>query len=184
MRLLLLVATLCVLGCSSTTVNATPWGTVGGIPFAPVDGFFLASQAPNGDFNFIVFAVDQFGYCGALARNTNSYLANMNVATFTYSNPVGTGQLDPVVGSYPVTLAPGPASSAQVAFQSFNKCVVSPQTPGTSGNVVLNGIAIDGSQIAGSVNVGFTSGSMTGTYSAPFCDLSRSVNGPSVCLQN
>jgi hypothetical protein len=184
MRLLLLIATLSVLGCSSTTVTASPWGTVGGIPFAPVDGFFLASQATNGDYNFIVFAVDQFGYCGALAQNSNSYLANMNVATFTYSNPVGTGQLDPVLGPYPVTAAPGPASSAQVAFQSFNNCVVSPQTPGTSGMISLTGISIDGNQISGSVNVGFTSGSLAGTYTAPYCDLSGAVSGPNTCFQN
>jgi hypothetical protein len=184
MRLLLLVSAVCVLGCSSTTVTASPWGSVGGIPFAPVDGFFLESAAPNGDYNLIVFAVDQFNYCGALANNSNSFLANMNVATFTYSNPVGTGPLEPVVGSYPVTLVPGPASSAQVAFQSFNNCVVSPQTPGTSGTVVLSGLGIDGIQLAGSVNVGFTSGSLSGTFSAPFCDLSQSVNGPSTCLPN
>ena len=110
MRLLLAIATACVLGCSSTTVTATPWGTVNGISFAPVDGFFLASAATNGDYNFIVFAVDQFNYCTVLQQNANAYLANMNVATFTYSNPVGTGQFDPALGTYPVTAAPGTSS--------------------------------------------------------------------------
>jgi hypothetical protein len=185
MRLLLAIASVCVLGCSSTTVTATPWGTVGNISFAPVDGFFLASAATNGDYNFIVFAVDRIGYCSVLQQNTNAYLANMNVATFTYSNPVGTGQFDPALGTYPVTLAPGAASTAQVAFQSFNACSVSQPTPGTTGSVVLSAVAVDLSQIVGSANVGFaSSGSLVGTYSPPLCDLSFSFNGPTACVQN
>jgi len=185
MRLLLAIATASVLACSSTTVTVTPWGTVNGIPFAPVDGFFLASAASNGDWNFIVFAVDQFNYCQVLQSNTNAYLANMNVATFTYSNPVGTGQFDPALGTYPVTAAPGTSSSAQVAFQSFNNCNVSQPTAGTTGSAVLSGVAVDLSQISGSVNVGFPdAGSLTGSYLAPLCDLSQSFNGPTACLQN
>ena len=185
MKLLLAIATVCVLGCSSTTMTASPWGNVGGIPFAPVDGFFLASAAPNGDYNFIVFAVDRIGYCSVLQQNTNAYLANMNVATFTYSSPVGTGQFDPALGTYPVTSAPGSANSAQVAFQSFNNCTVSQPLPGTTGSVVLSAVAVDLSQIVGSVNVGFGgSGSLVGNYNAPLCDLSNSFNGPTACVQN
>jgi hypothetical protein len=185
MRLLLAIASLCVLGCSSTTVTASPWGNVGGIPFAPVDSFFLASAAPNGDWNFIFFAVDQFNYCLVLQQNTNAYLANMNVATFTYSNPVGTGQFDPALGTYPVTSVPGTASSAQVAFQSFNHCTVSQPTAGTTGSTVLSAVAADLSQIVGSVNVGFGgSSSLIGNYNAPLCDLTNSFNGPAACVQN
>jgi hypothetical protein len=185
MRLLLAIATACVLGCSSTTITATPWGTVNGIAFAPVDSFFLASAATNGDYNFIVFAVDQVNYCNVLQQNANAYLANMNVATFTYSNPVGTGQFDPALGTYPVTAAPGTSTSAQVAFQSFNQCNVSQPTAGTSGSVVLSGVAVDLSQISGSANVGFGgAGSLAGNFNPPLCDLSNSFNGPAACVPN
>jgi hypothetical protein len=185
MRLLLAIATACVLGCSSTTVTATPWGTVNGISFAPVDGFFLASAASNGDYNFIVFAVDRYNYCQVLQSNTNAYLANMNVATFTYSNPVGTGQFDPALGTYPITAAPGTSSSAQAAFQSFNACNVSQPTAGTTGSAILSGVAVDLSQISGSMNVVFgTAGALAGKYIAPLCDLSQSFNGPTACVQN
>ncbi len=175
----------CLLGCSSSTVTVSPWGTVNGISFAPVDGFFLASIAQNGDYNFIVFAVDRLGYCPLLQQNVNAYFANMNVATFTYSNPVGTGQFDPALGTYPVTAAPGPSSSAQVAFQSFNNCNVSQPTAATTGSVVLSAVAVDLTQIAGSVNVGFgTAGALTGSFNAGLCDLILAPNGPASCIQN
>jgi hypothetical protein len=177
---------MCLLSCSSnTTVPASPWGSVAGIPFAPVDGFFIPSQASNGDYNFIVFAVDQVGYCSVLQANANAYLANMNVATFTYSNPVGTGQFDPALGTYPVTAQPGASSSAQVAFQTFSACNVSQPIAATDGGITLSAVAIDLSQIQGSVNVGFAdAGTLVGQFLAPVCDLSFTVNGPNACFQN
>lgn len=185
MKPLLAVAAVCLLSCSSTTVNATPWGTVDGIPFAPVDGFFVPSQASNGDYNFIVIAVDKLGYCSVLQTNGNAYLANMNVATFTYSNPVGTGQVDPALGTYPVTAQPGSSSSAQAAFQTFSACNVSQPLAATTGSVPLTAVAVDLSQIQGSVNVGFPDGgALVGNFLAPICDLSQSFNGPSSCIQN
>jgi hypothetical protein len=185
MRLLLPIVVACLLGCSSTTVTASPWGSVNGISFAPVDGFFLASIAQNGDYNFIVFAVDRLGYCGLLQQNVNAYFANMNVATFTYSNPVGTGNFDPALGTYPVTAAPGPSNSAQVDFQSFNNCNVSALTAGTTGSVVLSAVAVDLTQIAGSVGVGFAdAGTLTGNFNAGLCDLLLAPNGPATCIQN
>lgn len=184
MKTLLAAAALCLLSCSSTTVNATPWGTVAGIPFAPVDAFFVPGVS-NGDYNFVVIAVDQLGYCSVLQNNVNGYLANMNYATFTYSNYVDAGTVDPTPGTYPVTAAPGPSASAQASFGSISNCNIGPTLAGTSGNAVLTAVALDDSQINGSVNVGFAdAGSLAGQFLAPLCDLSQSFNGSSACFKN
>jgi len=186
MRVFFAVASLvCLLGCTSTTVGpGVNWGTVAGISFTPVDGFFiLGTDSTSGDYNFIVIAADQPGYCNVLLQNTAGYLANINYAIFTYSNPVGTGAFDPLPGGYPVTAAPGPSASAQVTFGSTSNCTTT-TTDGTDGSVVLQGVAVDYSQLLGSLDVGFgTSGSLAGSFTAPLCDISNSPQGPSTCFQ-
>ena len=187
MRVFFAVASLlCLLGCSSTTVGPGPnWGTVGGIPFTPVDGFYLLSaDQTTGDYNFTVIAVDTLGYCNVLLQNTAGFLANMNTVTLTYSNPVGTGAFDPPPGTYPVTAAPGTTATAQASFASVANCVPTMPIPGTSGSVGLQGVAIDYSQLLGSLNVTFgTSGGLVGNFTAPLCDISNSPQGPSTCVQ-
>jgi hypothetical protein len=115
------LALACFLGCSSTTVNVTPWGTVGGVDFVPLDGFFLLSTEPNGDYNIVLVADDQPGWCGILQENVNGLLSNMNYVTLTYANPVGSGAVNPGPGAYPVTLAPDAGSmTSQASFASVS----------------------------------------------------------------
>jgi hypothetical protein len=184
--LLVLVSSLSLLACSSTTIGpGASWGTVAGINFVPVDGFYLLStDSTTGDYNFTVIAVDTPGYCTALLANTAAFLANMNYATLIYSNPVGTGQLDPPPGIYPVTAAPGPNATAQASFASVANCVPNNPVVGTAGTVGLQGVAVDYSQLLGSLNVTFgTSGGLIGNFTAPLCDISNSPQGPSTCVQ-
>jgi hypothetical protein len=188
MKVLLAVASMVsLLGCSSTTVGpGASWGTVAGIPFAPADGFFLLSaDATTGDYNFVLIAASRVGYCAVLQQNFAGYPANIDYAIFTFSNPVGTGQVNPGPGTYPITDAAGAASSAQATFGSVSSsCVTSPAVAGTSGSLVMSTLAVDLTQMTGSLNVGFgTSGSLVGSFVAPLCDTSNSIQGPSTCYQ-
>jgi hypothetical protein len=188
MRVLLAAASmLCFLSCTSTTVTpGPPWGTIGGLVFAPVDGFFVPSTEPNGDYNFVVVVADQLGYCTVLQENVNGLVANMNYVTLVYANPVGTGAVNPGPGIYPVTSAPDAGgSTAQASFaNSSASCVTSQAFLGTTGTVTMQDIAFDLSQMDGALDVGFgDAGALSGTFSVPVCDLSQSFNGPNQCFQ-
>jgi hypothetical protein len=175
------------LGCSSTTVTYPSWGTVAGVNFVPVDGFFLLSTEPNGDYNIVLVADDQPGWCGVLQENVNGMLANMNYVTLTYANPVGTGPVNPGPGIYPVTASPDAGSvTSQVSFAtSSSSCAMSNVLAGTAGAVDMQDIAVDLSQLDGALDVVFgTSGSLSGTFTAPICDTSNSFEGPVQCYQS
>ncbi len=185
-RLCLLSALVCLGGCESfTTGPNAPWGSIGGVQFVPSDAFFLQSVQPNADFNYVLIVANQVGYCTMLQQNLNAYPSNITFATFTISNPIGTGPVNPPPGTYPITAAYGAASSAQATYGSVSAtCVASPVLTGTTGNVVMNGVAVDGSAIAGTVDVGFgSSGTLSGNFNAGLCDTSNSTEGASVCLQ-
>ncbi len=188
MKVLCAVAAVaCLLGCESTTYGPiAPWGTVGGLTLVPNDAFFLASVATNGDYNFTLVVADQPGYCSILQQNLAGYPANITYAIFIFSNPVGTGQLNPGPGPYPISAAAGASSSAQATFGSVTNCTVSPDNPAaTAGSVVMSSLSPDATEMTGNVNdvVFGSEGSLSGTFDAPLCDTGNSVQGASQCFQ-
>jgi hypothetical protein len=191
MRFLLAAGVMLGFGFLSCTSNTTvtpgpPWGTLDGGIFAPVDGFLVASTESNGDYNLVVIVADQLGYCTVLQENVNGLLANMNYVTLVYANPVGSGAVNPGPGIYPVTLAPDAGgSTAQASFASSSaSCVTSQVFVGTTGTVTMQDIAFDLSQMDGALDVGFgDAGTLSGSFSVPFCDLSLSFNGPNQCFE-
>jgi len=190
-RLFAIAVTLFALGCESTTTGPTaPWGNIADIAFAPVDMFFVPTAATNGDYNFVLVVADQVGFCNILQQNINGYPTNINAAYFTFSNPVGTGPINPSPGLYPVTDAPDAGLTAQAAFQSISGCTAGPTLGGTSGTVIMQDLAVDLSQMDGTVqNVQFApsapvdGGTLSGVFSAYVCDTSQSTSGPSTCYQ-
>ncbi len=176
----------CLVGCQSLTTSPNaPWGPISGVQFVPSDAFFLESVQTNGDYNYVLIVADQPGYCSLLQQNLNAYPSNITFATFTISNPIGSGSVNPPPGSYPITAAIGANSSAQATYASVSAtCVVSPTLSGTSGSVVMSGVAEDGSAISGTVDVEFgSSGTLNGNFAAGLCDTSNATEGASVCLQ-
>ena len=183
--LLAAAALVCLFGCESVTTGTnSPWGPINGVPFVPADGFFVESSQPNGDYDFVLVVADRTGYCGILQQNSFGYPSNLTYATFTLSNPVGTGSVNPPTGTYPVTANPGATLSAQAAYGTVSSCTVSPVLTGTSGSVVMSGLAPDVSSVSGTVNVGFgAAGTLSGNFAAPLCDISGADAGPSQCYQ-
>ena len=110
---------MCLFGCQSlTTGTNTPWGPINGVNFVPADAFFVESVQLNGDYSLVLIVADRTGYCPILQQNLSGYPSNITIANFTFSNPIGTGSVDPGPGTYPVTASYGNASSAQVAYQT------------------------------------------------------------------
>ena len=179
------IALVCLFGCESvTTEPATPWGPINGVSFVPNDAFFLASVQDNGDYNFVLIAADQVGYCPILQQNLAGYPSNLTYAIFVISNPIGSGAVNPAPGPYPVTDAYGPTASSQVTYGSTANCVVGPTLTADAGSLVMTGLAGDLSGMNGTVAVSFgTAGSLTGSFAAPLCDTSNAVQGQAQCFQ-
>ncbi len=179
-------ALVCLFGCESFTTHPNaPWGPINGVNFVPADAFFLESVQANGDYNFVLIVADRTGYCPILQQNLAGYPANITYATFTFSNAIGGGPVDPPPGTYPITAAYGPTPSAQASYGTVSaNCVASQPLAGTTGSVVMSGLAADVSSMRGSANVGFGSaGTLSGDFAAPLCDTSKSVQGNSQCYQ-
>jgi len=184
--LLTAVTLVSLFGCSSfTTGPNAPWGPINGVDFIPADAFFLESVQPsNGDYNFVLIVADQPGYCPILQQNLAGFPPNITFATFTFSNPRGSGSVDPRPGIYPVTAAIGPNPSSQVSYGSVSACVPAPLLAGTTGNVVMQTLSPNVTNMTGSVSVGFgDAGTLSGSYSAPWCNTFNAVAGPSRCFQ-
>jgi len=179
------VTLVCVFGCSSfTTGPNAPWGPINGVDFVPSDAFFLESIQTNGDYNFVLIVADQPGYCPILQQNLAGFPPNITFATFTFSNPRGSGSVDPRPGIYPVTAAIGPNPSSQVSYQTVSACVPSQPLAGTTGAVVMQTLNFNVTNMTGSANVGFDdAGTLSGSYSAPWCNTFNAVAGPSRCFR-
>jgi hypothetical protein len=179
-------ALVCLFGCESVTTGTNaPWGPIDGVNFVPADAFFLESVQPNGDYNLVLIVADRTGYCPILQQNLSGYPSNITYALFTFSNPIGSGAVNPPPGTYPITASYGSAPSAQASYGTVSaSCVASEPLAGTSGSVVMSRLASDVSSMTGSVDVGFGSaGTLSGNFAALLCDTSAADAGPSQCYQ-
>jgi hypothetical protein len=189
-RILAVAGALFVVGCSSTTNDGpASFGTVTGIPLVPADQFFVATTQNNGDYSLTLVIADRAGYCPILQQNLAGFPKDMVYALFVFSTPVGTGQVDPGPGTYPIAALNNTNSTAQSTFGTYANCVpgfggLTPAPVGTSGNVVMTTLAGDLSSMSGTVNVVYgTSGTLAGTFNAPLCDIPNPVQGASQCYQ-
>ncbi len=175
-------AGLSLLGCGSG--SAPSWGSVGGFPLVPAESFFVPGQQANGDSTLVLTVANQMGYCSILQQNPDGYPANLTFATFTFSNPLGAGQVNPGPGTYPVSAAPGAAPSAQADFAGVLNCAQLPLDAATGGSVVMGTLNGAVTQMTGSLDVQFgAEGSLSGSFEASLCDTSNAPQGESQCYR-
>ncbi len=173
-RCVALLALLGLAGCDDGSTGAdagvpggsgTIAGTLSGRPFETVAASYLAGRPDDADRTLVIYVFDEPVPCALLGDTGWDF--HIGDGTQVLEMKV----IGKAPGTYPITVRPS-AGQADVNYTVSATRATPSEVRATSGEVRLTEV-VEGATAAGTFDLTFPGGTVTGAFSAAFCDDAR-----------